>query len=171
MTAIEIDKEIENIILELHNECQGRLAEISKENRRERKAVQLELAMYSLGLRAGILYYTTGDKSSSIRVRNRRFENIINIFYPEIKKLYDNADDEEKLKLTCSLQCEAFLRSQMYDRYTEELKQAKMVNDMEVIFENTIKIGALDNMFNAYEEWRVSNNIYPHMFKVKGNVK
>ncbi len=165
MTALEIDKTMEDIILKLHKECECRLAEIPKGNRRERKAVQLELAMYSLGLRAGTLYYTTGDRENCVRVRSRRFENIINIFYPEIKKLYDSADYEEKLKLTCALQCETFLRSQMYNRYVEELKQAKEVNDTEIIFENTIKIGALDNMFNIYEEWRLTNNIYPYMFK------
>ena len=168
MTALEIDIATENIILELYNECQDRLAEIPKESKRERKAVQVELAMYSMGIRAGTLYYTTGERINSIRVRSRRFGNIINIFYPEIKKLYDNADDDGKLKITCALQCEAFLRSQMYDRYIKELKQAKEVNDTEIIFESTIKIGALQNIFDALEKWRISNNIYPYMFK-EGN--
>ena len=165
MTILEIDMLTENIILELHNECQERLAEIPKENRRERKAVQIELSMYSMGIRAGTLYYTTGERMNSIRVRASRFNNIISNFYPKIKKLYDSADDEEKLKISCALQCEAFLRSQMYDRYVKELNEAKKVNDTEIIFESAIKAGALENIFDALEEWRIANEIYPNMFK------
>ena len=165
MTVLEIDKATENIILELHNECKERLEEIPKDNRRERKAVQIELSMYSLGLRAGILYYTTGERMNSIRVRARRFNDIANSFYPKIKKLYDSADDEKKLIISCALQCEAFLRSQMYDRYVKELSEAKKVNDTEIVFESSIKVGALVNIFDALEEWRIANDIYPNMFK------
>ena len=53
----------------------------------------------------------------------------------------------------------------MYDRYVKELNEAKKVNDTEIIFESVIKIGALENIFDALEEWRIANEIYPNMFK------
>ena len=82
-----------------------------------------------------------------------------------IAQIYEKASEEEKLRIVAALQGEMFMRDQMYIGYVSELEQAKASDDSKRIFEFTIKTGALNVIFDAWEEWRISNNVYPHMFK------
>ena len=48
MTDIEIDKALIDILAEKKQACEARLAAIPKENKTEKKALHLELGMYTL---------------------------------------------------------------------------------------------------------------------------
>ena len=165
MTALEIDKVMAEIALHKVKECEERLAETPKDNKSERKAIQIELGMYSLCLRAGLLYYTTPVNMDTVQVRKNRFMNISLKTFPKIAQIYEKSSEEEKLRIVAALQGEMFMRDQMYIGYVSELEQAKASGDSKRIFEFTIKTGALNVIFDAWEEWRISNNVYPHMFK------
>ena len=165
MTALEINKVMAEIALQRVKDCEERLKETPKDNKSERKAIQIELGMYSLCLRAGLLYYTTEGKTNTVQIRKNRFMNISLKSFPSIAQIYEKASEEEKLCMVAALQGEMFMRDQMYNGYISELEQAKAAGDAQRNFEFSIKTGSLEVIFEAWEEWRISNNIYPHMFK------
>lgn len=165
MTATEINQAMAEIALQKVKDCEERLKETPKDNKSERKAIQIELGMYSLCLRAGLLYYTTEGKTNTVQIRKNRFMNISLKSFPSIAQIYEKASEEEKLCMVAALQGEMFMRDQMYNGYISELEQAKAAGDAQRTFEFTIKTGSLKVIFDAWEEWRISNNIYPHMFK------
>ena len=76
MTATEINQAMAEIALQKVKDCEERLKETPKDNKSERKAIQIELGMYSLCLRAGLLYYTTEGKTNTVQIRKNRFMNI-----------------------------------------------------------------------------------------------
>ena len=163
MTYLDIDKTMYDIVCEKYTECQSRLDSIPKENQSERKALIIEREMYGLCNRAGILVYVLGKRENVLSNR-KRFIGQILPKYPKLREVYNNLDDEEKMRFIAALQAEIFMRDQIVNNYYTELVEAKATNDTKGIFELQIKIGGCENVFKAWEEWRVANNIYPKMF-------
>ena len=64
-----------------------------------------------------------------------------------------------------ALHAEIYLRDQWIDKKPAELAAATASGDAKAVFELTIQLGAVKNMFAAWEAWRVENNIFPHMFE------
>lgn len=166
MTYLDIDKALCDITVEKNNECKNRLDAVPKENKGERKALQIELGMYSLCLRAGLLYYTYGTRENALKIRRQVIDRILPA-YPQTNEIFTGLSEDEQMIMHAALQAEIFMRDQFMQQYRAELEQAKAASDSEKIFELEIKIGAIENVFSAWEEWRVQNNIYPHMFKGK----
>lgn len=160
MTAIEIDKAMTDIVLEKQAECKSRLEAIPKENRNERKAVQIELGMYTLCLNAGLLH-CRGDRLS---IRQNFMRNVLPRF-PRVHAVYSALDEAEKTIFFAALQSELFMRDQIYRNYLAELAEAKAAGDTQNVFELQLKAGTVENVFAAWEAWRVANNVYPHMFE------
>lgn len=162
MTYLEIDKAISNIMKEKCNECKNRLDDISKENTTERKAVQLELGMYSFCGNAGLLH--NFDREKWLQKR-RIFLNKELHKYPKLNEIYQNLTEEEKMCFVAALQSEIFIRDQWLGVQYAAFSSAQATGDHQNIFELKIKIGAVENMFAAWENWRAENNIYPNMFE------
>ena len=163
MTYLEIDKAMYNIVCEKYNECQGRLDAVPKENKSERKALIIEREMYSLCNRAGMLVYVSGKRESVLATRKRVIGQILQR-YPRLNKVLAQLDEEEKMQFIAALQAEIYMRDQIVNSYYDDFEKAKKSEDMKNIFELQIKIGGCENVFRAWEKWRVENNIYPGMF-------
>lgn len=163
MTALEIDKALTNIVLQMQSECENKLNSIEKDLKMERKAVQIELGMYSLCLRAGLLYHTIGTRESTLK----HFQNQANkIFasFPVIVQKYSEADEKEKLIMVASLRQEAFMRDQFSNKNESDYQKARKVNSVDDMFELKIKINATNKVYEAWEQWRKNTGIYPNMF-------
>lgn len=157
MTYLEIDKALRDISIEMKKECQGRVNSVSKENKNEHKAVMIELGMYGLCTNAGFL---GGERERVIEMRTRFIGQRLPR-YPEINKVFVSLDDDERKMFIAALQAEIYMRDQIYKNYLVELEQAKMAGDTKNIFELGIKVGAVERVFEAWEEWRVENNVFP----------
>lgn len=161
MYAMEIDKALTDIVIEKLTACQSRLNAIPKENKNERKAVQIELGMYTLCLNAGLLY-SAKDREAVLRMRQGVMERILRRF-EKAYAAYAVLNETEKGIFTAALQAELFMRDQVYRGYRSELAQAKSAGDTERIFALQVKIGAVESVFSAWEAWRMANHVYPHM--------
>lgn len=166
MTYLEIDKAIVDITKEKYNECKKRLDSISKENAVEKKAVQLELGIYNFCGNAGLLF--TPNREDSL---NRRLIVMSQIIprHPSLHSIYSDLTDNEKKRFVAALQAEIFIRDTWLPEKYTELARAQAANDAQNIFEYNIKIGAVKEMFAAWENWRVKNNAYPHIFEEANN--
>ena len=161
MTYLEIDQAIIEITRQKCAECKARLDAIPKENTTERKAVQLEYGMYTFCGNAGLLHQ--GNREAPLKTRQRFLGNKLHK-YPKLNDVYQSLDEEEKLRFLAALQAEIFLRDQWLGEQYAELSTAEASGDTEKIFELKIKIGSVETMFAAWEDWRVENNVYPKMF-------
>ncbi|MBQ9120739.1 MAG: hypothetical protein IJY12_00040 [Clostridia bacterium] len=164
MTHIEIDKALIDILAEKKAECEARLKEIPKENKSEKKAVHLELGMYTLCQNAGFLVNTTGGREGVIRTRRTVIARILEK-YPELLAKFEALDEEDQLKFIAALQAEMFLRDQMLPTYCKELETASAANDTDGILEMRIKIGTVESVLDAWEAWRRKNNVFPGMIE------
>lgn len=168
MTYLEIDKAIIDITQKICDECKARLAAIPMENSTERKAVQIEYGIYTFCGNAGALFNTDPGREKVLRGRQYflwmrelpRWQK-----YQKTQNIFRELDDTEKLCLTAALQAELFVRLHWLERQYADLSAAKASGDTDNIFKLTIKIGAVKNMFAAWEAWRIENNVYPHMFE------
>ena len=162
MTYLEIDKALYNIVMEKYNECDSRLNEISKESKSEYKAVMIEREMYMLCNRAGLMFHVDNPV-----VRERSLQNRTGITckimgsYPKLNEIYNSLSDDDKKIFIAALQAEIYMRDQIYMNYLVELEQAKGAGDAKNIFEFGIKVGAVERVFEAWEEWREKNNVFP----------
>ncbi len=163
MNATEIDKALADIVLEKYSECENRLNAIDKSLKTERKAVQIELGMYGLCLRAGLLYYTTGKREDTLMHFLKQAQLIFSKF-PKIAQAYENANDEERLIMVAALRQEAFMRDQFSNKNEEEYERARQVGSVEDTFELNIKINAINEVYKAWEAWRKKEQIYFNMF-------
>ena len=163
MTALEIDKAMYDIVSEKYNECQSRLDAVPKENKNERKALIIEREMYGLCNRAGLLVYVTGERESVLAFRRRVTTNILQK-YPKLNGVFAQLNEEEKTIFIAALQAEIFMRDQIVNSYYTEFEAAKSAGDTKNILELQIKIGGCENVFKAWEAWRVENNVYPGIF-------
>lgn len=171
MNALEIDKALAALMDEKWKESQAKLSFLPKEAKNERKAVQIEIGMFSLFLRFGLLFYVKNGNTYEER-RNHVLwirEKLIfreNLFaaFPKIKKAYDNADEAEKKCIIAAFQGEMFMRHCFYDRYIKDLEAAKKYNNIEEAFELGIKVSVLEEGFRIWEAYRQENGIYSGMF-------
>ena len=162
MTCFEIDQAIADITKEKYNECKKRLEAIPRENTAEKKAVQIELGMYTFCCDAGLLFMLSREDCMT-----RRLHIMGQIIprYPALNNIYSNLSDDEKTRFAASLQAEIFIRDTWLNQQYAELMCAKEANHTQSIFELNIKIGAVKGMFAAWEAWRIENNVYPHIFE------
>ena len=59
-----------------------------------------------------------------------------------------------------TLQAEIFMRDQIVNSYYTEFETAKSSDNTKNTFELQIKIGGCENIFKAWEAWRVEHNLY-----------
>lgn len=160
MTYLEIDKAISDIAEEKCTEAQLRLESIAKENVTERKAVMLEHAMYEFCRNAGLL--SSPKREENLKARRSYLNRVIHK-YTHLNEIYQNLNEEDKLGLVAALQAEIFIRDQWLGGQYKQLSAAMASNDAANTFELKIKIGAVENIFSAWEAWRRENGIYPNM--------
>lgn len=158
MTYIEIDSALLAISQNMCNECKARLDAIPRENRTERKAVQLEYAMYDF------CCAIPNDRKDSIQRRQGFFEKAMHMA-PQLASAYYSLDEESKLIFVAAMHAQPFIQDQWVNKKEFELAEATASGDTKNIFELTIQLGAVKSVFAAWEQWRVENNIFPHMFE------
>lgn len=163
MTALEIDKAMYDIVKEKYDECQIRLNAVPKENKNERKALIIEREMYGLCNRAGLLVYALGEREHCLTFRQKVIGQILQK-YPKLNEVFTKLDEKEKKIFIAAVQAEIFMRDQIVNSYYTEFEAAKSANDMKNSLELQIKIGGCENVFKAWEAWRLENNVYPKMF-------
>lgn len=164
MTYLEIYSALLAINQNMCNECKARLDAIPKENHTERNAVQLEYAMYNFCSTSGLFntsqirqQATCGKQPHSL-VYDKLLPK-----YPKLNSTYESLSNEDKWRFIAALHPELFIRDQWVNKKEAELATAKAAQDTNSIFELTIQLGAVKNMFAAWEQWRIDNNIFPHM--------
>lgn len=163
MTALEIDRAMYEIVNETYNECQSRLDAVAKENKSERKALIIEREMYGLCNRAGLLVYTLGEREKCLAFRHRVIGQILPK-YPRLNAIFKQLDEAEKKIFIAALQAEIFMRDQIVNSYYTQLESAQAADDTKNVFELQIKIGGCENIFRAWEAWRVEHDVYPRIF-------
>lgn len=169
MNAIEIDKALATVVLDKHADCQSRLDAVPKENRGERKALQIELGMYTLCLNAGFLWSAYGEqeiggREKFLQFRRRVIGNILHK-YPQTEQHLCNLDPAAQDIFLSALQAEIFLRDQIYSGYLAEREAAEGSDDVKSLFELNIKIGTVESVFAAWEAWRAAHDICPELLK------
>lgn len=165
MTRYEIDRAMQEIVLNKTSECRARLDALPKDNANERKAVQIELGMYTLCGNAGLLFDTKGRNDNSprdefFRLRQGVFQRILPK-YPKLHEMFVGLEGDEQLRFVAALQGEIFMRDQILGNYRTELANASAAQDARNVFEFTIKIGAVESVLEAWREWRMEHAIYP----------
>lgn len=166
MTYLEINEAMVDITRKMCEECKVRLDAVPSENSTERKAVQLEYAMYNFCSASGLfntqqaLQQALCGKQPHSLIYNRVLPK-----YPKIKSSYEALGNEDKWCFIAALHPELFIRDQWVSKKEAELVTATASGDTKSVFELTIQLGAVKNMFAAWEQWRVENNIFPHMFE------
>ena len=161
MTYLEIDKAITDILVRMRDECKERLDAVSKANTTEQKALHLEYGMYQFCGNAGLLHYKETEK----KLKNRQnFLRRIISKYPTINEVYTELIEDEKLSFIAAIQAELFIRDQWLHNQYKDLAKAEAAGDSKAVFEIKIKIGAVENVFSAWEKWRAENKTYSNMF-------
>ena len=75
MTAFEIDTALADIAIKKCYICEEKIKQLFKESLTEKKALQIQLGMYSLFLRAALLLYAyNGDREKRFENRKKLFE-------------------------------------------------------------------------------------------------
>ena len=165
MTPTQIDQALIDILAAKKAECEARLQGIPKENKSEKKAVHLELGMYTLCQNAGFLINTTGGREGVLRTRRAVIGQILSK-YPKTASVFAALDEEKQQEFTSALQAELFLRDQFLPQYREALTAATAADDTDGMLEMRIKIGTVESVFDAWEAWRRENNVFPDMLEV-----
>ena len=163
MTYLDIDQALVDITRERCAACKARLDAIPKENTTERKAVQLELGMYTFCGNAGLLYNDM-CREKVLQIR-QCFWNRALLKYPRLNDVFQKLDQTERMRCMTSLQAELFIRDQWLGAQYAALSAAETAGDTKTVFELKIKIGAVRSMLDAWKVWRKENGVYPHMFE------
>ena len=164
MTYMEIDKALIDILAEKKQACEARLAATPKENKTEKKALHLELGMYTLCQNAGFLINTTGGREGVLRTRRAVIAQILSK-NPTLLASFEALENEDQKKWIAVWQAELFLRDQFLPQYRRELATATEAGDMDGILEMRIKLGTLASVFEAWENWRREHNAFPRMME------
>ena len=164
MTYLEIYNALLAINQNMCNECKARLDAIPKENSTERKAVQLEYAMYKFCNASGLFNAFQTQQALGKQPHFLVYDKLLPK-YPKLNSLYEALGNEDKRCFIAALHPELFIRDQWFTKKEAELAAAKESNDTKNVFEISIMLSAVKNMFAAWEAWRVENNIFPHMFE------
>ncbi len=164
MTPIEIEKALAEIVLDKERAADEKLKALDKNAKTEKKALMIEKGMYSLCLRAGLLYNTIGEREHCIELKSRRMLNFMRMF-PEVKETYESADGEEKLRMTAALYGEIWMADQFVLMYRSQLSRAEAAGETALTFELKLKLDAVESVLAAWREWRRENNVYPELAK------
>ena len=164
MTYLDIDRAIVDITRRICRECKARLDATPKTNTTERKALQLEYGIDTFCGNAGLLFNTGWDRARVYEIRRNFWEHTLGK-YETLRTLDLTLAEDEKRSLCASLQAELFLRDSWLPEQYRDLSAAKEAGDADGIFEQTVKIGAAEAMFDAWENWRRENNVYPHIIE------
>lgn len=150
MTALEMEKTLLGIARDMYIESQCRLDAIPKENKTEYKAVIIEREIYNL----------FNCRETDLSKRKKYLEAWLLPKYPKISEVYSGLGEDEKFVFLTSVEPELGM-SEFLNGCRSELDQAKAAGDSKRIFEFQIKIGAVERVFEAWEEWREKNNVFP----------
>ena len=164
MTHLEIYNALLAINQNMCNECKARLDAITKENSTERKAVQLEYAMYKFCNASGLFNAFQTQQALGKQPKSFVYDKLLSK-YPKLCSYYEALSNENKWCFIAALHPELFIRDQWISKKEAELSAATAAGDTKNVFEITIMLGAVKNMFAAWEQWRVENNVFPHMFE------
>ncbi len=172
MTALEIDRALSRVMTDQWNKSKQKLSDLPSDAKNERKAIRIEVGMYSLFMRFGQL---CSVKAEEMKVEQR--ERVLYIreqmilrekqlsAFPKIKALYEAADADEKQRIVAAFQGEIQMRCQMYARYLKDWEAAKQNGDAEESFEAGVKVAVVEEGFRLWEQWRKTNGIYPDLIE------
>lgn len=172
MTALEIDRALSRVMTDQWNKSKQKLSDLPSDAKNERKAIQIEVGMYSLFVRFGQL---CSVKAEEMKVEQR--ERVLYIreqmilrekqlsAFPKIKALYEAADADEKQRIVAAFQGEIQMRCQMYAQYLKDWEAAKQNGDAEESFEAGVKVAVVEEGFWLWEQWRKANGIYPDLIE------
>ena len=165
MNYLDIDKALVDITRAKCDECKARLDATPKDNKAERKALQIELGMYTVCGNAGLLFNTYGTREGLYRTRQNFWNYALLTKYPKHQEIYSALTDDDKLSFMAAWQADLFMRDQLLNGYINELAQAEAAGDAKNTFELRIKIGAMREMLSIWENWRKENGIYPNLME------
>ncbi len=172
MTALEIDRALSRVMTDQWNKSKQKLSDLPSDAKNERKAIRIEVGMYSFFMRFGQL---CSVKAEEMKVEQR--ERVLYIreqmilrekqlsAFPKIKALYEAADADEKQRIVAAFQGEIQMRCQMYARYLKDWEAAKQNGDAEESFEAGVKVAVVEEGFRLWEQWRKTNGIYPDLIE------
>ena len=165
MNYLDIDKALMDITRAKCDECKARLDATPKDSKAERKALQIELGMYTLCGNAGLLFNTYGTREGLYRTRQNFWNYALLTKYPKHQEIYSALTDDEKLSFMAAWQADLFMRDQLLNGYVTELAQAEAAGDAKSTFEFRIKIGAVREMLSLWEGWRKETGVYPGLME------
>lgn len=163
MTYSEIDATMVALTRELCAACAKKLATLTGNAPTERKAIQLELGIYTFCGNAGLLF-NAASRDHWLVIRRPVVEQMLPR-YPRLQQIYHSLEEEEKPRFLAAVQAELFIRDQWLGQQRAELAAAEQAGDTRRTFETKIKIGAAEAMFAAWEAWRTEHNIFPRLFE------
>lgn len=163
MTYSEIDAAMVALTREQCATCKKKLAALSGDTPTERKAIQLELGIYTFCGNAGLLF-NAPTRDHWLRIRRPVIERLLPR-YPRLRQIYSELEEEDKPRFLAAVQAELFIRDQWLGQQRAELAAAEQAGDPQRTFEIKIKIGAAEIMFAAWEAWRTEHNVFPHLFE------
>ena len=164
MNYLDIDKALVDITRAKCDECKARLDATPKDSKAERKALQIELGMYTLCGNAGLLFNAGWERQRTYQIR-QNFWSMVLPKYPKHQEIYSALTDDEKLSFMAAWQADLFMRDQLLNGYVTELAQAEAAGDAKSTFEFRIKIGAVREMLSLWEGWRKENGVYPGLME------
>ena len=164
MNYLDIDKALVDITRAKCDECKARLDATPKDSKAERKALQIELGMYTLCGNAGLLFNAGWERQRTYQIR-QNFWSMVLPKYPKHQEIYSTLNDDEKLSFMAAWQADLFMRDQLLNGYVTELAQAEAAGDAKSTFEFRIKIGAVREMLSLWEGWRKENGVYPGLME------
>ena len=164
MNYLDIDKALVDITRAKCDECKARLDATPKDSKAERKALQIELGMYTLCGNAGLLFNAGWERQRTYQIR-QNFWSMVLPKYPKHQEIYSALTDDEKLSFMAAWQADLFMRDQLLNGYVTELAQAEAAGDAKSTFELRIKIGGVREMLSLWEGWRKENEVYPGLME------
>ena len=164
MNYLDIDKALVDLTRAKCAECKARLDATPKDNKAERKALQIELGMYTLCGNAGLLFNAGWERQRTYQIR-QNFWSMVLPKYPNHQEIYSALTDDDKLSFMAAWQADLFMRDQLLNGYVTELAQAEAAGDAKSTFEFRIKIGAVREMLSLWEGWRKENGVYPGLME------
>ena len=164
MNYLDIDKALVDITRAKCDECKARLDATPKDSKAERKALQIELGMYTLCGNAGLLFNAGWERQRTYQIR-QNFWSMVLPKYPKHQEIYSALTDDEKLSFMAAWQADLFMRDQLLNGYVTELAQAEAAGDAKSTFEFRIKIGGVREMLSLWEGWRKENGVYPNLIE------
>lgn len=159
MTAIEIERALAEVVIERKRVCDQKLQMLEKCAKTERKALLIEQGMYSLCLRAGLLYNVLGEREKTIAIKCSRMPKFLKK-YPKLLDRFQKSSHEEQLRMTAALYGDVWMDSQFLKNYRTELKVAQDRGSAADVFELQIKTAVVESVLADWKMWRVQHDVY-----------